>query len=311
MLWGVSWSAFRQGGYQAVWTGQSAIKGRLTGLLWGLVRLGSAIGVLLGGVLFDRIGYHATIEIFAGIALLAVPAALWIRWPNGGRPSHAGGDALPDTAPAYHRWRLAWGEALAEPVRRWLAAASFLEYMLSGIVISTTSIFLAERLAGSSTFWNLSIGVATVTGLLHGLRWLADLGLGPAMGVLSDRLGQGPTAGAISLVLLAGLTGAVYAATPVAVACLLLVLLCDGGLNVVMSAAASGAAQESPRPHMFVGIFTTMSDAGSALGPLLAYSAVGIVGLGALYVGFGAALCICLIPVWRDGRRQALIYSKN
>jgi hypothetical protein len=168
---------------------------------------------------------------------------------------------------------------------------------------------LAERLTGPSTLWNLGIGVATITGLLHGLRWMTDLALGPAMGALSDRLGQGPTAAVISLVMLAGLTGAVYAAAPVAVVCLLVVLLCDGGLNVVMSAAASGAAQDSPRPHLFVGIFTTMSDAGSALGPLLAYSAVGIFGLGALYLGFGAALCACLIPVWRDGRQRALASS--
>jgi predicted MFS family arabinose efflux permease len=134
MLWGVAWSAFRQGGYQAVWTGQSAVKGRLTGLLWGLVRLGSATGVLLGGILYDRIGYRPTIAVFAVIALLAVPAALWIRWPNDGRslPSDA---VPPDPEPLVRRWVWAWSEALAEPVRRWLAAASFQEYMLSGIVI--------------------------------------------------------------------------------------------------------------------------------------------------------------------------------
>ena len=59
--WGIAWSALRQGGYQAVWTGSESARGRLTGLLWGLVRLGSAFSVLAGGYLRDRFGYRAAI----------------------------------------------------------------------------------------------------------------------------------------------------------------------------------------------------------------------------------------------------------
>jgi MFS family permease len=73
MLWGISWSGLRHGGYQAVWTGEPSQKGRLTGLLWGLVRLGSAIGVLVGGVLYDRSGYNAAIYFVIAAAVVALP----------------------------------------------------------------------------------------------------------------------------------------------------------------------------------------------------------------------------------------------
>jgi predicted MFS family arabinose efflux permease len=82
LLWGTAWSGLRQGGYQAVWTGDAASKGRLTGLLWGLVRLGSALGVLAGGLLYDTYGFGPTIAVMVGVTLLSVGVASTIRWPQ-------------------------------------------------------------------------------------------------------------------------------------------------------------------------------------------------------------------------------------
>ena len=79
--WGVAWSALRQGGYQAVWAGGDTVRGRLMGVLWGTVRLGSASSVLVGGYLYDRFGYRITLGIVACITALAFPVALAIRWP--------------------------------------------------------------------------------------------------------------------------------------------------------------------------------------------------------------------------------------
>jgi len=59
MGWGIAWSALRQRGYQAVWTGGEYPKGKLMGLLWGPIRLGSAFSVLFGGYLQDLWGYRA------------------------------------------------------------------------------------------------------------------------------------------------------------------------------------------------------------------------------------------------------------
>jgi hypothetical protein len=80
------------------------------------------------------------------------------------------------------------------------------------------------------------------------------------------------------------------------------VLLADGALHIVMSAAASGVAITTTRPHAFVGVFTTTTDAGSALGPLVAYSLVTSVGLSLVYGVLSALLLATVLQYWRLAR---------
>lgn len=296
LLWGIAWSGMRQGGYQAIWTGDAQHKGRLTGLLWGLVRLGSAISVLLGGWLYDRFGYEAAIGFVVAAGVAALLPALLLRWPAGevtrsGTPTRA----VPGTD---------WHGVLAQPVPRALTVVGFFEYLLSGVVVSTTAIFVAQR-AGMEIgpAW-LGIGVATVTGLLHGFRWLTDLALGPAVGAVSDRFGQPNTALAVTALLAAALTGAVILPAGAAIVALFVVLLCDGALHIVLSAAASGAARETPRPHAYIGVFTTTSDAGSALGPMTAYFWVEALGLPMIYLTLGGLLLLTVGRYWTAARRE-------
>jgi MFS family permease len=303
LLWGISWSGLRQGGYQAVWTGEPGQKGRLTGLLWGLVRLGSAIGVLVGGVLYDRSGYQAAILFVIVAAVVALPLALLFRWGPVHMPAPkvepVGSEARQDTDGG---WRSAW----AQPVQRWLVVAGFFQYLLSGVVISTTAVFVAEKMnADDGVIW-FGIGIATLTGMMHGVRWITDLALGPAVGAFSDRIGQAATAALVVAVLVAGLVGALLLPPIFAILCLFVVLLSDGALHIVMSAAASGVALTTARPHAFVGVFTTTTDAGSALGPLVAYSLVTAVGLPPVYALLALLLLVCVLRYWRLARVEAI-----
>jgi MFS family permease len=317
LLWGVAWSGMRQGGYQAVWTGEPRQKGRLTGLLWGLVRLGSAIGVLVGGVLYDRSGYHAAILFVMVSALLALPLALFFRWsvvhvqPKPQAKPQAKFQSKPqqkpeakvETTAADGGWRSAW----ERPVQRWLVVAGFFQYLLSGVVVSTTAVFLAERMGNDSGIAWLGIGIATLTGMLHGVRWCTDLALGPAVGAFSDRIGQAATAALVVVVYVLGLLGALFLPPILAILCLFVVLLSDGAMNIVTSAAASGIAIASARPHAFVGVFTTTTDAGSALGPLMAYSLVTAIGLSWVYGVLGVLLLVTVLQYWRLARADHFV----
>ncbi len=292
MLWGVAWSGLRQAGYQAVWTGDAAQKGQLTGLLWGLVRLGSAISVLAGGLLYDRFGYGAAVGMAMGSALLALPLGWIVRWPPevAPRAHHA-----PAAVSAQPGWRFMW----ALPAGRWLTIAGFFEYLFSGVVVSTTALFVSQRVGGADGQVAVMLGVATLTGLLHGVRWMTDLALGPLVGALSDRIGQANTALAVVVLQAVAVTGALTAPPLAAIFCLFVMLIGDGSLHIVMSAAATGVAVGSPRPHAVVGVFTTASDAGSALGPLIAYSLAGAFGLTTIYAGLGAILFVTVGQFWR------------
>jgi MFS family permease len=301
LMWGIAWSGLRQGGYQAVWCGAPAMKGRLTGLLWGLVRLGSAISTLAGGILFDRYGYSAAVGMAIGAAIAGLVVALFVSWPAA--IGTASQKRVAPMEPAAGEDGSAWRTAFAVPLQRWLTVAGFFDYLLSGIVVSTTAVFVAGRLGDAAGMAAWGIGIATVTGLMHGMRWLSDLALGPLVGALSDRIGQDSAAPIVCLVLGAVLVGAVTLPPLAALVCLFVVLLCDSALHIVMSAAASGVALSSKRPHAFIGVFTTTTDAGSALGPLVAYSLAVTVGFPVLYLGAGACLAVAVAKYWQAARR--------
>ncbi|MEZ4681198.1 MAG: MFS transporter [Caldilineaceae bacterium] len=296
MLWGVAWSGLRQGGYQAVWHGGQATKGRLTGLLWGIVRLGSATAVLGGGYLYDRYGYNSTIAVVAIMTACALPLVLWLPWPL--QPVKANVAASRQPKADSFQWQI-WRDLLRVPLVRWLLGAGAIQLYLSGVVVSTTSIFLAERLQASTDSLLFGMGVATITGLLQGVRWLSDITVGPTIGRLSDHIGQPITALTLVLTSFAAILGLSTLTNFPALLCLFIYFLCDSGVNVTLSAAASGAALHHKRPHHLIGAYTTAGDLGSALGPLLAFSVGRYLGLPLTYVG---TAFIGVFVVWRYAR---------
>lgn len=292
LAWGVAWSAFRQGGYHAVWSGELKIKGRLTGLLWGIVRLGSASAVLTGGWLYDHYGYSTTIGVMVVITALALPVAWSIRWPAVSHPSKPVAD-LKNKAPQ-SSWR-DWRQALELPERRWLTAATCLQLLSSGVILSTTALFLKNLQQNTDSPLIFGFGIATMTGVLQGVRWLSDLTIAPTIGHLSDRYGQATMATFLVCVSFCAILGLALLPTLLAIICLFVIFLCDAGTSTVLSASASGAAMHAPRPNLFIGIFATAGDAGSALGPLLALSIGSLLGLPLLYLLLSAMLLVAVL----------------
>jgi len=288
--WGIAWSGLRQGGYQAIWTGPENSRGRLMGLLWGVVRVGSAISVLVGGYLRDRFDYRVSVFAVACLTALAIPTALAIRWPEAQAVVVRQQNLLKD-----------WPMAFRTAPRRWLLVAGALYSMLEGVVISTASLFLATRLGASDLSFGLGIKVGTIAGLLLAVRWMSDLLLGPAAGALSDHWGRPFTALLLAGIILAGIVGTVTLPGWLPVLCLSLTLIASGGLNITLNTIGNGVAANSERPHLFVGVYATAIDAGLAVGPLLAFSVGRIAGLDIFYVVFSSLL---FLAVWLYRRSE-------
>ncbi len=303
LLWGIAWSALRQGGYEAVWYANSSTRGRLTGLLWGLVRLGSAISVLVGGWLYDLYGYEVAVATITLATAPAVVLAGFLQWSPAkkGTASTDGQAKRADEASlagVLAGWRMSLGEARL----RWLVGAGFLGHLLNGIVLSTTSLYLANRLADDGQLASLGIGVGALAGLMLGTRWLSDMFLGPIFGYVSDRFGRANTAATTVVVLCVALLGLAWLPLLFAMIALLIVFICDGGIYVVLAAAAGDSATETAQPHTFVGVYTTGGDAGSALGPLIAFSMGALTGLPVLYITVGLLLGFAIFRYrrWAD-----------
>ncbi len=279
LLWGVAWSGLRQGVFQAIWTGDPDRAGRLMGLSWGVIRLGSAVSVVVGGFLWDRYGFVPAVMAIAGFTALAIPLALLLPWPVRVAQEVARATA-PGTGSVWQGWRSAVTQALP----RWVLLAGLTKFVFNSVLVATASLFLASRLGSENGLAVLGLGIGAVAGLVLALRWLADLAVGPLLGGVSDRLGRNRTALLLVAGMLGGLVAAVTLSGPASLAWFSLVLILNAGLNVVLDAMASQVALSTERPHLYVGAYATASDAGAALGPLLAYSLGSVASMSLLYL---------------------------
>ncbi len=198
IFWGIAWSGLRLGGYQAVWTGPEGGRGRLSGLLWGVIRMGSALSVVCGGYLRDRFGYLSAVSAISLVTALAIPVALSIRWPQRLQKLQKSTFSPGELGQA----------AVGDSRGQILLAVSLLMGFLEGVLISTAALFVAARLQAASETGSLLTSTATIAGLLLATRWTSDMVFGPAIGVFSDRVGQSRTLTLLSAVLLACLTAA-------------------------------------------------------------------------------------------------------
>ncbi len=311
--WGIAWSALRQGGYQAVWSGGLHQRGRLMGLLWGVIRLGSAASVVAGGYLRDRFGYNAGVYAIMGATALALPLALTVRWPSAqaaarrphapaGQSDAAATSAQPGRKPG-PRWLAGLQELGRTSAGRRALLAGFIYAVVEGVLISTASLFLASRLGSGVLLAGLGARVGTVAGLVLAVRWTSDILFGPAIGALADRLGHSRAAVVLAAALLAGLIGVTQLSGVGVVFCLIATFVSSAGLTVTLGAIANGLAMAVPHPHHAVGAYTTATDAGSALGPPLAYSAGLVFGIANLYVVGAVVLLAATLWYGRVGDR--------
>jgi MFS family permease len=289
VLWGVSWSFLRVGGLGTVLEHASAHdRGLLMGFFLGISRLGSLVTVALGGVLTDAIGYRATLLVFTVLSALAAT----ISGPAGERrtrhvkakPHAASSPAfdIPPNAPEPLS-HSASGHRIQQ--RRLLAVnvCGFSNgFVTSGLVTSTLGLLLKTHYGSAITIGSLSVGIASLTGLLLSSRWAIDFGLGPYLGHLSDRLGR-------HRVILALLVFASVAAfIPLSLAALV-IFISSTALSASLDASLGDLVPAGEQAHT-LGRYATFADLGSACGPLLGYALGVWLGLVPMYLLGGCLL---------------------
>jgi hypothetical protein len=132
-----------------------------------------------------------------------------------------------------------------------------------GIVASTLGLMLKREFGETVDLWGISLGVATLTGLLLAGRWIADL-MAPVLGAITDRLGR-PISALIFFEMGAfALTGGVWLGGPVALVMgVLLFYINATGVAISLSSEAGSRGSKS------LASYVTASDCGSAAGPIL------------------------------------------
>ena len=291
--WGVAWSGLRQGGFQAVWAGPESARGRLMGLLGAAISVGAATAVLLGGYSRDEFGFYTAVYAIAAMVAVAIPLALYIPWPQHLR--------TPDRRE--HQSMDVWLRTLRTPRRASVLLATFLNVASIAILVSTAALFLQSRLdSGQVAAWG--IGFGTITGMLLAVRWLSDLFMGPLLGEMSDRVGQGRLALSLSVLSLVALVAAVSTDGLLSFFFLAIVFLAGSGITVSLGAAATSTAAATARPQLFLGAYATAFDAGLAVGPILGLTLASAGALAGLYLLSGVASLAAVSIFWWVGRQQ-------
>lgn len=289
LLWGLAWSG--------IWVGGATIildvttdrdRGRWTGLYQTWFFLGAAFAAFTGGLLTDQLGYSAAMWIGAVLTAVGGLVAL-VRLPE----TRA---AKPDpvsfseekTSPNWLRNSELWVAVILQGINR---------FVFAGVLAATMALLVQDQLS----ITNLTIGVATLTGVLMAGRTVLSVIAAPLAGTLSDRLGNrwkvtlgGLLIGAVSMSLLSW-------SSPASILVGVLLGAVASGSVQALSTALTGDLVTRSRRGRAIGLLYTAGDLGSAAGPAVAYTLLLSIGLSGVYLisaglfAVGAVLVLWLL----------------
>jgi MFS family permease len=273
LLWGIAWALINVGGYTMILDYSTPTdRGRMTGFYQMAFMLGLAVSPILGGVLTDALGFRRAVQVCALVSSVGLAVAL-VALPET-RPSGISDPErsrirvrLPRQAEVMSVWRQMDRRAL---LAAYLYFVTF--FVNGGVLMSTISLYLKQRWGDDISVGGMVIGVASLAGLMLALRAVSGMVAGPVAGFLSDWLPSRwlVVRGSILLgvggfVLLALVTTVWTVPTGVILVSISAVAL-GTSLAALVGDLAAGARQ-----GVTMGALATAGDAGSALGPLVAY----------------------------------------
>ncbi len=287
LLWGLAWSGIWVGGatiIMDVTTGQD--RGRWTGLYQTWFFLGAALSALAGGLLTDWLGYSATMWFGAAVTGVGGLIAL-ILLPETRRARPNPGDSpVEENSPRLRANRGLWVVASLHGINRFVTA---------GVLAATMALLVQDWLSSA----NLTLGVATLTGVLMAGRTLLSMVAAPLAGTASDRLGS--RWGVVGWGLAIGIIGMALVAwgEPIAIlAGISLGAVAGGSVQALVTALTGDLVSQAQRGRA-IGLLHTAGDLGSAIGPPAAYALMPWIELRGVYLLcaglFAAGLALAML----------------
>jgi MFS family permease len=271
LLWGLAWSGIWVGGATIILdVSDDQDRGRWTGLYQTWFFLGAALGAIVGGWLTDVWGYSTAMWVGA---LVTACGAFFAYF------------TLPETRPD----DLDGSGSSSNPQEKWQPNFEFYgvitlnginRFITAGVLAATLALLVQDQLPKT----NLLLGVATVTGVLLGLRTIVSMISAPLSGVFSDRLSN--RWGVTIAVLLIGAIGMllIISTNPI----IILIGICfsaiaGGSIQALMTTRTGDLVDQAQR-GIAIGNLHTAGDLGSALGPITAYALLGWLTLNGLFI---------------------------
>jgi MFS family permease len=261
-------------------------RGRWMGLYQTWFFLGAALSTFSGGLLTDWLGYGTTMWIGAAVTAVGGVVAL-ILLPETRRPRPNPGDLLAEEIrPRLRANRELWVAVSLQGINR---------FVIAGVLAATMGLLVQGWLRSTS----LTLGVATLTGVLMAGRTLLSIAAAPLAGTASDRLGSrwgvagwGLAIGVVSMALVAwGKPLAILAGVSLGA-------IAGGSVQALVTALTGDLVSHAQRGRA-IGLLHTVGDLGSAVGPPIAYALMPLIALRGVYLLcaglFAAGLALAIL----------------
>ena len=277
ILWGFSWSVLRIEGYTTLLrNSETGNRGTFFAVYQAIVRLGQGGAVLAGGVLCDLIGISSTYILLGGITLGSGLVLIYFLQAARAAPLDEGAENTLSGVPG--------SDAAAEP-----PGNSSLPFLLwiCGFSIATfeqMTANLSGRIVADIIHPALpvSMGIATITGILLGFHSFSSFFIGPAVGFVSDRIGRKLVFRYVLLLNGVSLLGLLIFRSWILILTTLLLQFASGVSARLLIYIIAGDCSPGRDPALHMSRFATCIDLGTALAPLLAFSLYAKAGLWAV-----------------------------
>ena len=269
-LWGLCFSFIRHISVMGVASSTEPQNlGQMMGFYNGISRIGSVLGIVLGGILFDLIGFSTTLALFCLFSLFAVPFAM--RSGLQTSSSIITDQQQKNQSSTRYSALLCCGFCIGS--------------VGPGLIMSTLGFILLSRYGTEVDLMGFVVGIATLNGLLLGCRWVLETLGAPIYGALIDRTGirlGAPLCFLVGLIVMLLLN---LSENLVGLALGMIVFFaCGTALSTVLSAEASRLGAK------FFVRYATAFDLGMAFGPIIGWGAYELIGTPNLVFFLGAGL---------------------
>jgi MFS family permease len=268
-LWGLCFSFIRHISVMGVASSTEPQNlGQIMGFYNGITNIGSVLGIVLGGILFDLIGFSTTLALFCLFSLFAVPFAM----KSGLQTSNSITDQRQnDQSSTRYSALLCCGFCIGS--------------VGPGLILSTLGLILLSRYGTEVDLMGFIVGIATLNGLLLGCRFVLETLGAPIYGALIDRTGIRLGASLCFLVGLIVMLLLNLSENLVGLALGLIVFFtCGTALSTILSAEASRLGAK------VFARYATAGDLGQAFGPLIGWGAYELIGTPNFVFFLGAGL---------------------
>jgi MFS family permease len=274
-IWGIAWGFLRLGGFLTVMeVSTKDNRGKLIGMYNGLWGLGGLVGMLGAGILVDQTTVFFVATLFACCALFSFPMIYWFV-PKKQKEEET--KEVVESSKGFHFSRYIWMV---------LITGATMGFIVFGSFTTTLSPLIERVFSDKVTLLGITIGAASIAGIIQALRWGWDPFLAQYIGRKLDA-----SKNQINFLYLALITGGVlnillgFAHSIILLIFLLLIFQFISTLFVTTTdTLATNAASQSKQSINIITAHTVVVDIGASLGPLFAFMLVEFYSITAVYI---------------------------